>query len=166
MVRKGGRGGLEGGYNRPMNTPLEQIQADLKAAMKARDKERLGTLRMLLAEIKNEKIRAGKEVDDDAFVRLVRKAVKQREDSAEQYLKGDRGELAAKEEREAGILGAYLPQQVGEDEIRQAVEELVAAEGLSGPQGIGPVMKAMMARFGGTADGKTINQIARQILAG
>ncbi len=147
-----------------MSTPLDRIQADLKAALKARDKERLSTLRLLLAEIKNEKIRAGKEVDDDTFARLVKKALKQRKDSAEQYRKGDRAELAAKEEREAEILGAYLPEQVGEDEIRSAVEEFVAAEGLSGPRGIGPVMKAMTARFGGAADGKTINQIARQVL--
>ncbi len=154
------------GYNRLMSTSVERMQDDLKAAMKARDKERLSTLRMLLAEIKNEKIRAGEEVDDDAFVRLVKKAIKQRQDSAEQYRKGDREELAAKEEREVEILGAYLPQQVGEDEIRRAVEEFVAAEGLSGPRGIGPVMKAMMARFGGTADGKTINQVARQVLVG
>ena len=149
-----------------MSTPLEQIQNDIKDALKAKDKERLSTLRLLLAEIKNEKIRSGEEVGDDAFARLVRKAVKQRKDSAEQYTKGDRAELAAKEEREAEILSAYLPEQVGEDEIRQAIEELVAAEGLSGPQGIGPVMKGMMARFGGAADGKTINQIARQVLAG
>ena len=149
-----------------MSTPLERIQDDLKGALKARDKERLSTLRMLLAEIKNEKIRAGEEVGDDAFVRLVRKAVKQRNDSAEQFKKGDRGELAAKEEREAEILTAYLPRQIGEDEIRRAVEELVATEGLSGPRGIGPVMKAMLARFGGAADGRTINRIAREILAG
>ncbi len=149
-----------------MSTPLDRIQDDIKSALKAKDTERLSTLRLLLAEIRNEKIRAGQEVDDDAFVRLVKKAVKQRKDSIEQYRKGDRPELAAKEEREAEILGAYLPEQVGEDEIRQAVQEFVAAEGLSGPQGIGPVMKAMMARFGGTADGKTISQIARKVLAG
>ncbi len=149
-----------------MSTPLQRIQDDIKSALKAREKERLSTLRLLLAEIKNEKIRAGEEVGDDAFVRLVRKALKQRKDSAEQYRKGDRPELAAKEEREAEILGAYLPQQVGEAELRSAIEEFVAAEGLSGPRGIGPVMKAMMARFGGSADGKTVNQIARQVLAG
>ena len=147
-----------------MSTPLERIQDDIKSALKAKDKERLTTLRLLLAEIKNEKIRAGQEVDDDAFARLVRKALKQRKDSAEQYRKGDRPELAAKEDREAEILGAYLPQQVGEAELQSAIEEFVAAEGLSGPRGIGPVMKAMMARFGGTADGKTINQIARKVL--
>ena len=148
-----------------MSTPLERIQDDVKNALKAKDKERLSTLRMLLAEIKNEKIRAGKEVDDDTFTRLVRKAVKQRQDSVAQYRKGGRGELAAKEEREAEILSVYLPQQVGEAEIKSAILELVAAEGLSGPQAIGRVMKAMMARFGGAADGRTINQIARQALA-
>ena len=148
-----------------MSTPQERIQNDIKEALKAKQTERLATLRLLLSEIKNEKIRAGQEVGDDTFARLVKKAVKQRKDSAEQYLKGDRAELAAKEEREAEILSAYLPQQVGEDEIRQAIEVFVAAEGLSGPQGIGPVMKAMLARFGGAADGKTINRIAREVLA-
>ena len=149
-----------------MSTPQERIQSDIKEALKAKQSERLATLRLLLSEIKNEKIRAGKEVDDDAFARLVKKAVKQRQDSAEAFAQGGRAEMAAKEEREAEILAAYLPEQVGEDEIRRAVEEFVAAEGLSGMQGIGPVMKAMMARFGGAADGKTINQIARAVLMG
>ena len=147
-----------------MSTPQERIQSDLKDALKARDKERTGTLRMLLTEIKNEKIKSGREVDDKTFAGLVRKAVKQRHDSAEQYRQGDRPELAEKEEREAAILDAYMPRQVGEEEIRRAIEEFVAAEGLSGPRGIGPVMKAMIAHFGGNADGKTINQIARQVL--
>ena len=157
---------VPGDYTFPMSTPQEQIQNDIKEALKAKQPERLATLRMLLSEIKNEKIRAGQEVDDDGFVRLVKKAVKQRQDSAEAFAKGDRPELAAKEEREAEILAVYLPEQVGEDEIRRAIEELVAAEGLAGMQGIGQVMKAMMARFGGAADGKTINQIARAVLTG
>ena len=147
-----------------MSTPQDRIQSDLKDSLKARDKERTGTLRMLLTEIKNERIKSGREVDDKTFAGLVRKAVKQRHDSAEQYRQGDRPELAEKEEREAAILDAYMPQQVGEEEIRRAIEEFVAAEGLSGPRGIGPVMKAMIARFGGTADGKTINRIAREVL--
>ncbi len=149
-----------------MSTPLERVQNDLKAAMKARETERLATLRLLLSEIKNEKIRAGEEVDDDDFARLVKKAVKQREDSAEQYEKGGREELAAKEKREAEILAAYLPAQVGDDDIRRAIEGFVAEQGLSGAKGIGPVMKAMLARFGGSADGKTINRIARDVLGG
>jgi hypothetical protein len=148
-----------------MSTPQDRIQSDVKDALKAKDKDRLGTLRMLLNEIKNEKIRSGEEVDDDTFVSLVRKAIKQRKDSAEQYRAGGREELAAKEDQEAEILSEYMPEQVGEDEIRAAVEAFVAAEGLSGPQAIGPVMKAMLARFGGNADGKTINQVARQVLS-
>lgn len=152
-------------YNHPMSTPQERIQDDVKDALKAKDKDRLGTLRMLLNEIKNEKIKSGKEVDDDTFANLVRKAIKQRKDSAEQYRNGDREELAAKEELEVEILSVYMPEQVGEDEIRAAIEAFVAEQGLSGPQGIGPVMKAMLAKFGGNADGKTINQIARQVLS-
>ncbi len=149
-----------------MSTPQEKVQNDLKEALKAKQPERVGTLRMLLSEIKNEKIRGGAEVDDDTFARLVRKGVKQRQDSVEQYRQGNREELAAQEEREIEILSVYLPQQVGEDEIRAAIEQVVAEQGLSGPKGIGPVMKAMLAKFGGAADGKTINQIARQVLTG
>ncbi len=147
-----------------MDTPQKRIEADLKGALKARDKERLSTLRLLLAEIKNEKIRLGEEVDDDTFAALVRRAIKRRGDAETQYRKGNRDELADKEKREAEILTAYLPQQVGEDEIRAAVAELVAAEGLSGPRGMGPVMKAMRARFGARGDAATISRIAREIL--
>ena len=148
-----------------MSTPQETIQNDLKAAMKAGEKERVGTLRMLLTELKNERIRAGEEVGEDRFLALVRKAVKQRQEAAEQFRAGGRKEMADKEEREAAQLEVYLPAQASEEAIRAAVEELVAAEGLEGPAAIGRVMKAMIARFGAGADGRTINQIARQILA-
>jgi uncharacterized protein len=146
-------------------SPQQRIEADLKAAMKAGEKERLSTLRLLLAEIKNERIRRGSEVDEAGFVSLVRKAIKQREDSVSQYRAGHREELAAKEEAEIGVLQAYLPAQVDEGQIRAAIEELVSSRGLSGPAGIGPVMKEMLARFGSSADGATINRIAREVLA-
>ncbi len=148
-----------------MPAPVERIEQEVRAALKAGDKERLATLRLLLTAIKNEAIRRGEEVDEDGFLKLVRKAIKQRRDSAEQYRGGGRDELADKEEREAEILGVYLPEEAGEDEIRAAIAELVAAEGLSGPAAMGTVMKAMMARFGGRADGGTINRLAREILA-
>jgi uncharacterized protein YqeY len=152
-------------YNPPMPTPQERIQADVKEAMKARDKERLSTLRMLLADLKNEKIRRGEEVDEDAFLATVRRCIKQRHDAEQQFRNGDREELADKEKREAEMLTVYLPQQIGADELRAAIEELVAAEGLSGPRGIGPVMKAMLKRFGAAVDGASINRIAREVLA-
>ena len=145
--------------------PQQRIEADVKAAMKAGEKERLSTLRLLLTEIKNERIRRGSEVDEAGFVSLVRKAIKQREDSVSQYRAGNREELAAKEEAEIGVLESYLPAQVDEGQIRAAIEELVSSRGLAGPAGIGPVMKEMLARFGSSADGATINRIAREVLA-
>jgi uncharacterized protein YqeY len=146
--------------------PQQRIEADVKAAMKSGEKEKLSTLRMLLTEIKNERIRRkGEEVDEAGFVSLVRKAIKQREDSVSQYRLGGREELAAKEEAEMKMLEAYLPAQVDEGQIRAAIEELVAARNLSGPAAIGPVMKEMLARFGSSADGATINRIAKETLA-
>lgn len=147
-------------------THQQRIENDLKTALKAREKEKVSTLRMLLAEIKNERIRRGKDLDEAAFVAVVRRGVKQCQEAAKQYRDGGREESAAKEEREAEILESYLPRQADEAEIRKAVEDFVAQEGLSGPGAIGPVMKAMMAKFGGRADGGTINKIARDVLSG
>jgi len=146
-------------------TPQQRIEADVKAAMKAGEKEKLSTLRMLLSEIKNEKIRRIGEVDEAVFVSLVRKAIKQREEAAAQYKAGGRPELEAKEEAEAKMLAAYLPAQVDEGQIRAAIQEVVDARGLSGPAAIGPIMKEMLARFGSSADGSTINRLAREVLA-
>ncbi len=133
--------------------------------MKAGEKERLGTLRMLLTEIKNDRIATGKDVDDARFTALVRKAIKQRHEAAAQFKAGDRAESAAKEEREAEILAAYLPKAVDEGELRAAIRGFLDAQGLSGPAAIGPVMKEMMARFGTAADGAIINRLAREELA-
>jgi uncharacterized protein YqeY len=147
-------------------TPQQRIEADVKTAMKSGDKERLSTLRMLLGEIKNERIRRGTDVDEAGFISLVRKSIKQREESVSQYRAGHREELAAKEESEAKMLAEYLPAQVDEDQIRAAVQALVDERGLSGPAAIGPIMKEMLARFGSSADGATINRIAREALTG
>ena len=147
-----------------MPSPAETLQSDLKTALKAGEKEKVATLRLLLSAIHNEEIRTGGALDDQAFLKLVRKSIKQRKDSAEQYRNGDREELAAKEEREAEILAAYMPPEIGEDEIRAALREYIAAEGLAGPSAIGPIMKEMLARFAGQADGGTINRLAREIL--
>lgn len=147
-----------------MSTPQERLQADMKTALKAKQKERLSTVRMLLTAVKNEKIRIGGDVDEDGFVRLVQKAVKQREDASEQYRNGGREELAAKEDREAVILAEYLPEQASEDDIRQAIQKLVDDQGLEGPRAIGVIMKAMMAQFGSSAEGRVINKLAREVL--
>lgn len=145
--------------------PRERIAALVRAALKSGDKERLSTLRLLLTEIQNETLRTGAAVDEPAFQSLVRRAIKQRKESAHEFRAGHREELAAKEEREAVTLAGFLPQQASEEEIREAIRELVAARGLAGSQAIGVVMKETLARFGGAADGGTVNRIAREILA-
>lgn len=147
-----------------MPTPQARVESDLKTALKSGDKERLSTLRLLLTEIKNERIRRGEELDDEAFIAVVRRALKQRQEAAESYRGGARTELAEKEEREAAVLEEYLPKQASEEEVRAAVEEIAAAENLSGPAGMGPLMKAALARFGTAADGKTVSRIAREVL--
>lgn len=147
-------------------TPQQRIEAEVKAAMKAGEKDKLSTLRMLLAEIKNERIRKGSDVDEAGFVSLVRKAIKQREEAAAGFHKGGREEMAAKEEAEKVFLARFLPAQVDEEQIRAAIREVVAARGLSGPAAIGPIMKEMLVRFGSAADGATINRLAREALAG
>ena len=147
-----------------MATPQQTIEADVKTALKAGDKERLSTLRLLLGELKNEKIKRGSDVDDATFAAVLRKMVKQRQDSVEQYTKGGRPELAAKEEAEIRVLESYMPQQASEADLRAAAAEIVAAQGLSGPAGIGPAMKAMLQRFGASADGTTVNRIVRELL--
>jgi uncharacterized protein YqeY len=148
-----------------MTTPQQQIEQQVRAALKARDQERLATLRMLLAAINNERIRTGEEVDEPTFFNLVQKAIKQRHESSEQYRAGSREDLASREDREAAILATYLPEAIGEEELAEAIRSFLEAESLSGPQAIGPVMKAMLARYSGRADGSTINRLARQILA-
>ncbi len=149
----------------PDATPQQRIEGDLKQSLKAGDKARLSTLRLLLTDIKNERIRRGGEVDQAGFVALVRKAIKQREDAAEQYRAGNRQELAAKEEAEKEILASYLPAAASEADVRAAIAALIAERGLAGPAAIGPIMKEMLARFGTSADGATINRLARELLA-
>ena len=145
--------------------PQQRIESELRAAMKSGDKLRLQTLRLLLTEIKNERIRRGGEVDEAGFAALVRKAIKQREEAAGQYRAGNRPDSAAKEDSEAAILVTFLPAAADEGEIRAAIAALIADRGLSGPQAMGPIMKEMLARFGGTADGATLNRIARELLS-
>ena len=147
-----------------MSTPREVLESQIKSALKAGEKERVATLRLLLAAVDNERIRSGRAVDEPVFLGLVQKAIKQRRESAEQYRKGNREELAAKEEREAEILGGFLPPPVTEEELEEAIQDLAQTEGLSGPGAIGPVMKAMLERFAGRTDGGTINRVARRVL--
>lgn len=142
----------------------EQIRADLTESMKARTAERTSTLRMLQAAMKNEQINSGHELSDEEAMTVIRKSVKQRQDSVEQYTKGNRPELAAKETAEIEILKTYLPPELSDAELESAVREIVASTGAQSKKDMGKVMKEATARYKGRADGKKIQEIVSRLL--
>ena len=147
-----------------MGQLTEKIRADLTAAMKAQDKEALGTLRMLQSAVKNEQISLGHELSDEEAMSVIRKGVKQRQDSVEQYTKGNRPELAAKESSEIEILKAYLPAELSDEELESGLREVVASTGAQSKKDMGKVMKEETARYKGRADGKKIQEIVSRLL--
>ena len=142
----------------------EKIRADLTAAMKAQEKERLSTLRMLQSAIKNEQINAGHELSDEEAMTVIRKAVKQRQDSIEQYTNAGRTELADKEKSEMELLKTYLPAEMSEDELESGLREIIASTGAQSKKDLGKVMKEATARFKGRADGKKIQEMVGRLL--
>ena len=147
-----------------MGKLTEQIRAELTESMKARTADRTSTLRMLQTALKNQQIELGHELSDDEALAVIRKAVKQRQDSIEQFTKGNRPELAAKEASELAILQGYMPPELSDAEIESAVREIVAATGAASRKDIGKVMKESMARFKGAVDGRKIQEIAGRVL--
>src|SRR5690625_1428343 len=137
----------------------QQISEDLKAAMKERDKETISTLRMVIAAIKNLRVESGHgdEVTDDEVIALISKQAKQRNESIESYRSGGREDLVEAEERELAILQRYLPEQLSSDDIAALVDEAIAETGASAPGDLGAVMKAVMPKVAGRADGKQVN---------
>jgi len=151
----------------PMNFQ-EQIDRDLKEAMKARETDRLAVLRMLKAALKNAAIEKGGAdamLDEAEALAVVRKQVKQRQDSVEGFEKGGRPELAAKEAAEIEVLGAYLPKQLSAAEVAALVKEAIAEAGATSKAQMGAVMKIAQAKAAGRADGKTISQEVQKSLS-
>ncbi|HEX6037196.1 GatB/YqeY domain-containing protein [Longimicrobium sp.] len=146
----------------PDPTLVEQLRADLMQARKDRDKLRTTTLTTFLAEIKNKEIDQGGPVSDEDVRGLLVTAIKRRREAAEQMRAGNRAELAEKEEQEGGMLQAYLPPALGEDEVRGFIAEAIAG----GAKDVGGVMKAVMPRAKGRFDGKELNRLVREALAG
>ena len=145
----------------------ERIDSDLKEAMRAKDATRTSVLRMVKAALKNAAIAksgAGAQLSDAETAQVIRKQVKQRQDSIESFEKGGRAELAAKEKEELSILQSYLPQQMSADEISKTVRETIAELGASSKAQMGAVMKALQAKVAGRADGKTLSaEVQRQL---
>ena len=145
----------------------ERLDSDLKEAMRAKDATTLGVLRMLKSALKYtaiEKSGAQAELSDAEAAQVIRKQAKQRQDSIESFEKGGRAELAAKEKKELSILNAYLPQAMSADELSKVVRETIAEIGATSKAQMGAVMKALQAKVGGRADGKTLSQeVTRQL---
>ena len=144
----------------------EQLDEDLKSAMRAKDSLRMNTVRGLKSAIKYREIELMKPLDDAGILGVVGSEIKRRRDSVEQYRAGNRPDLAEKEEAEIAILQAYLPQQLSPAELEAKVDEVIARVGAKGPKEMGLVMKALLPEVQGRADGKVVSELVKQRLAG
>ena len=145
----------------------ERVDSDLKTAMRDKNAIKLGVLRMLKAAIMNaaiEKSGAQSQLSDAEATQVIRRQVKQRQDSIESFEKGGRGELAAKEKKELSILQSYLPQQMSADELSKIVRETIAEVGATSKAQMGAVMKALQPKVAGRADGKTLSAAVQKQL--
>jgi uncharacterized protein YqeY len=142
-----------------------QLAEDFKKALKAKDKARISCLRMLKASIKNEQIKMGKELNDEEIQAVVSSLIRKGREAAEEFKKGNREDLAHKEEDEIRILYGYLPEQLGPSEIEATLKEIIDELSATGLKDLGKVMKAAMGRMAGKAQGKEVNEIARRLLS-
>lgn len=149
-----------------MSTSLkDRITEDMKSAMRAKDAERLGAIRLLLAAIKQKEIDERVTVDDAAVLGIIEKLIKQRNDSIEQFEKASRTDLAAKERDELQLLRGYLPQQTSDAELSAAIDAAIAESGASGPQAMGKVMALLKPRLAGRADLGKVSALVKQRLS-
>jgi uncharacterized protein len=144
---------------------LSQIESDFIAAYKAKDSERVAVLRMLKTAIKLKQVELLRMPSDDEVLDLVSKAIKQRQESIEQFRGAGREELASKEEREQAILQEYQPPQLSRDELLSAIDETIAEIEAKGPKDMGRVMQAIMNRHKGRVDGKVVSTLVRTRLS-
>lgn len=145
---------------------LERVQADMTAAMKAKDEARLNALRMIKAALQKQQIDSMKPLDEAAEQQVLKQLVKQRTDAAEMFRKGGRPEQAAKEESERTLIQSYMPAEAGEDEIAAAIDAALAETGVTSLKQMGVVMKAAQAKLAGKrADGKALSEKVRARLS-
>ena len=143
-----------------------QLTSDLKDAMRQRDDRRRDVLRFTLAALQNAEIATREELDEPAAMAVLAKEAKQRRDSIEEFRKADRQDLVAKEEAELAVLAPYLPEQLSREEIAQAARQASQETGASSPQEMGKVMAVLMPQLRGRADGRQVNEVVQELLAG
>ena len=141
-----------------------QIQNDMKQALKAGDKFRLSTLRMLFSAIKNESIAKRAELSDEEVVTVVQREVKQRKNAIEEYKKGNRDDLVQQAEEEIAILDVYLPQQMSDEELEALVRQVITEENVSSLKEMGKIMGKIMPQVKGKADGNRVQAMVKKIL--
>ena len=142
------------------------LDQDFKTALKAKDEVRVLTLRMLKTSIKNKEVELRRKLEESELLSVIKNQVKQRKDSIEQYRKGGREDLAAKEEAELAVLEAYMPAQISPEGLEKLAAALIEELGASSIKEMGKVMKTFMARHGDQADGKTAGETIKRLLAG
>jgi uncharacterized protein len=143
----------------------DRINDDMKAAMRARETERLGTIRLLLAAIKQREVDERTTLDDAAITAVIDKMIKQRKDSISQFEAAGRTDLVSKESAELAVLTAYMPAQLSEAEIAAEVQATVAQTGAAGPQDMGKVMGVLKGKLAGRADMTAVSALVKAALA-
>ncbi|MEA3090892.1 MAG: uncharacterized protein QOJ04_2234 [Caballeronia sp.] len=143
----------------------DQITDDMKSAMRARETERLGTIRLLLAAIKQREVDERVTLDDAAITAVIDKMIKQRKDSISQFQTAGRDDLVAKEQAELVVLAAYMPEQLSDEAINAEIQAAVAATGAAGPQDMGKVMAVLKPKLAGRADMTAVSGLVKAALA-
>jgi len=146
------------------DTITEKIDRDLVKALKSRDKLRVDTLRMLKSALKNKQIERGGELERDQEIGVISGYARKCRESIDEFRRGGREDLLSRAEDELVVVMEYMPQQLGEDEIRKELEKVIADTGASSPRDLGRVMGIMMGRFKGRVDGGEVRQIALDLL--
>lgn len=144
----------------------ERLKTDLITAMKAKEQPKVDCIRFVNAAIKKVEVDTRKDLDDAAVSGILMNLAKQRRDSIDQFRKGGREDLAAKEESELALIQAYLPQQMGADELGKLVDSVIAETGAKGMKDMGNVMKVVMAKAAGAAEGGAVSAMVKQKLSG
>jgi uncharacterized protein YqeY len=144
----------------------EQLNSDLREALRSRDEQRKAALRMVLAALHNAEIEAKGELDDGAILGVLAKEVKQRRESIEEFRKGHREDLVAREEAQMAFIQPYLPQQMTREEVLEAARKVIAELGARGPGDKGKVMPVLINQLRGRADGREVNAVVSELLAG
>ncbi len=143
----------------------EKLQQDMKLALKNKEKEKLSTIRMVRAAIKRVEIDNKAPLSDDQVLEVILREVKQRKDAIQEYEKAGRQDLLEKEKAELEVLEAYLPKQFTEEELQDLIQETIQQLGVTSKKEIGKVMKAVIPKVKGKADGKVVNQMVQKLLS-